>query len=135
MTEQAMSNHFSIGSCCCGAISYRAQHIRDVWYCHCQSCRKMTGHFMAAAQVDLVDIEINGDPKWYYVTPQSRYGFCPECGAHLFWRNDNNDYMSLTAGCMDNTVGLGDKGHIFVAEKGDYYQLPDNARQSEYWDD
>lgn len=90
---------------------------------------------MAAAQVDLDNIQINGEPKWHYVTDNARYGFCSNCGSHLFWRNDKNDYMSLTAGCMDNTSGLGDKGHIFVAEKGDYYDLPVEAKQSECWDD
>ena len=93
----------------------------------------MTGHFMAASQVDLDDIHIQGKPKWYYVSENSRHGFCSDCGSQIFWRNDNNPYMSLTAGCMDDTAGLETKGHIFVAEKGQYYELPSNEEQAEQW--
>jgi len=93
----------------------------------------MTGHYMAASQVDLDDIEITGEPKWYYVSDTSRHGFCPDCGSQMFWRNEKNTFMSLTAGCMDNTEGLANKGHIFVAEKGQYYQLPENEEQAQYW--
>ncbi len=89
---------------------------------------------MAACQVELSDITIEGEPKWFYVTERARHGFCPDCGSQMFWRNDENQYMSLTAGCMNNTVGLDDKGHIYVAEKGDYYQLPAAAKQSDYYD-
>lgn len=93
----------------------------------------MTGHYMAASQVDLDDIEIKGEPKWYYVNERSRHGFCPNCGSQLFWRNDQNPFMSLTAGCMDDTSGLRIKGHIFVAEKGHYYELPEHEEQAQHW--
>lgn len=123
------------GSCACGAISYSAEEVQPIWYCHCRQCRNITGHFMAAAQVDLDKITIVGEPKWYYVTERSRHGFCPECGSQLFWRNEQNNYMSLTGGGMDDTSGLGNKGHIFVNEKGDYYDIPNNEIQCGEWDD
>ncbi|NND83232.1 MAG: GFA family protein [Gammaproteobacteria bacterium] len=129
------SDHNTTGACACGAITYKAEQVAPVWYCHCQQCRRMTGHFMAASQVALDKIEITGEPKWYYVNQRSRYGFCPDCGSQMFWRNDENNYMSLTAGCMDNTAGLSDRGHIFVSEKGDYYDIPADQMQSEYWEE
>lgn len=122
------------GSCACGAVSYRAQNVAPIWYCHCRQCRNMTGHYLAASQVELGNIEISGEPKWYYVSDLSRYGFCPECGSQMFWRNDENQYLSITGGSMDNSTGLTDKGHIFVSEKGDYYELPADAPQSAQWD-
>lgn len=123
------------GGCLCGAIRYTARRLRPLWYCHCQQCRKMTGHFMAAAQVDLADISILGKPKWFYVSAASRHGFCGHCGCQLFWRNDSNDYLSLTGGGLDDSQGLEVAGHVFTAEKGAYYEIADGElRYSLGWD-
>jgi len=96
----------------------------------------MTGHFMAAAQVPMDHMHISGEPKWYYVSEQSRHGFCPECGSQLFWRNDSNDYMSVTGGSIDGGCTgdtLVNKGHIFTSEKGNYYEIPSEEVQSDRW--
>lgn len=123
------------GSCCCGNIRYTTKATKSLWYCHCQQCRKMTGHYMAAAQARLSDIEIVGQPKWHYVSATARYGFCPDCGSPMFWRNDNNEFLSITGGSMDNTSTLDIGGHIFVGEKGGYYQIPNNEKRHICWND
>ena len=89
---------------------------------------------MAASRVALDQIHIDGEPKWYYVNERSRHGFCPECGSQLFWRNDENDYLSVTGGSMDDTTGLPNKGHVFTIEKGDYYDIPQSEVQCKRWD-
>ena len=95
----------------------------------------MTGHHMAATQVDFENITILGEPKWFYVSAVSRHGFCGDCGCQLFWRNDNNDYLSVTAGSFDDTDGLTLKGHVFTSEKGDYYNIPEaDLQYSKFWD-
>lgn len=123
------------GSCCCGGIHYTAKNVRSLWYCHCKQCRKMTGHHMAAAQVDLANIKIQGEAKWFYVSEKSRHGFCPECGSQLFWRNDNNDFMSITGGTMNSSEGLDVSGHVFTGEKGDYYEISADEPRFICWDD
>ena len=123
------------GSCTCGAIAYSAEALRPFWYCHCRQCRNMTGHYMAAAQADLDKISISGEPKWYYVNDSSRYGFCPDCGSQLFWRNDNNPYLSITGGSLDDSSNLEARGHIYTGEKGHYYQLPPEVEQYVTWND
>ena len=95
----------------------------------------MTGHFMAAAQTDLENIKITGEPKWHYVNQRSRYGFCPECGAQMFWRNDSNEYLSITGGSIDDASSIEVKGHIFTAEHGKYYQVPEGDVQYLNWCD
>ncbi|MEM7359180.1 MAG: GFA family protein [Pseudomonadota bacterium] len=121
------------GSCACGAIRYRAESVAPIWYCHCRQCRNITGHYMAASQVALDQIEISGEPKWYYVNERSRHGFCPECGSQLFWRNNENDYLSVTGGSMDDASELTNKGHIFTGEKGAYYDIPEHEEQCVTW--
>ena len=99
----------------------------------------MTGHFMAASQVDLSEIEITGEPKWYYVSEKSRHGFCSDCGSQMFWRNDDNEYLSVTGGSLDDDCGvesLAVKGHVFTEEKGHYYTLPEKDLQfQQCWDE
>jgi len=123
------------GSCCCGNISYTAQATKPLWFCHCQQCRKMTGHYMAAAQVNLSDLSVDGEPKWYYVSESSRHGFCPDCGSQIFWRNDRNDFLSITGGSMNDTTNLHVAGHVFVGEKGGYYDIPGDEKRYICWDD
>ena len=89
---------------------------------------------MAASQVALDQIKIDGEPKWYYVNERSCHGFCPECGSQLFWRNDENDYLSVTGGSMDDTSELPNKGHVFTSEKGEYYDIPSQEVQCKRWD-
>jgi len=125
MTPSATNNTHT-GRCNCGKINYIARNLKDIWYCHCEQCRRTTGHHMAAAQVQLCDIQIKGEPKWYYVSEDSRYGFCPDCGSQIFWRNDTLDRMSVTGGSLDDASGIGLKGHIFTGEKAPYYELDDN---------
>ncbi len=121
------------GSCVCGLIRYQAKAVRPLWFCHCRQCRNITGNFMAAAQVGLSDIDITGEPKWYYVSDKSRHGFCSECGSQMFWRNDDNAFLSITGGSLDDARGLAVKGHIFTDEKGEYYTIPDTEPQFSLW--
>lgn len=88
---------------------------------------------MAAAQTDLDNIKITGEPKWHYVSENSRHGFCPECGSQLFWRNDQHEYLSITGGSMDDASCIEVKGHIFTAEKGKYYQIPNDDVKYLQW--
>ena len=88
---------------------------------------------MAGAQTDLDQIEINGEPKWYYVSDKSRHGFCADCGSQMFWRNDENPFLSVTGGSLDDSSDLVVKGHIFVEEKGDYYSIADSETQFQTW--
>ena len=123
------------GGCNCGAIKFTASDNRTLWYCHCEECRKATGNFMAATQVDLDKLQVEGTPKWYYVTEKSRYGFCENCGSQLFWRNDNNPYLSVTGGVIDDTSEIVVGGHIYTSEKADYVCIPDHeVKFITYWD-
>jgi len=90
---------------------------------------------MAASQVALSDIEITGEPKWFYVSDTSRHGFCPDCGSQTFWRNDKNEFLSVTAGSMHDSSKLEVAGHVFAGEKGDYYEIDPNEPRYMCWAD
>lgn len=72
---------------------------------------------------------IEGTPKWYRASDFARRGFCADCGSSLFWQRDGSDIIDVAAGALDSPTGLRLQGHIFTADKGDYYQITDGLPQ------
>ncbi len=115
------------GSCMCGSVRYRASSpFRPIIACHCTQCRKSTGHHMAASAALKKNFELTASDtlRWYHSGTDSRRGFCENCGTTLFFERPAGDRISFTAGTVDGDTGLAMAAHIFVAEKGDYYDIP-----------
>lgn len=111
------------GGCNCGAVRYASSGPwRPVIACHCSQCRKTSGHHVAATSVPREGLEITGEPRWYRSSESARRGFCPACGSQLFWDGPGAN-ISVMAGTLDGPTGLRVKGHIFCADKGDYYEI------------
>ena len=80
------------------------------------------------------DLSID-DPEalltWYASSEKVRRGFCARCGASLLWDALAKPTIAVAMGALDgpteSRLGL----HIFVAEKGDYYELADGVPQNE----
>jgi hypothetical protein len=117
------------GSCLCGAVSYRAVGLTDIWYCHCNQCQKLTGLYISAAGVQRENLEIKGDVNWLPISEKSQSGHCKSCGCYLFWDSHSFDTISILAGSIDETEGLSVKGHIYTSEKADYYEITDELPQ------
>ncbi len=121
------------GRCLCGAVRYDLQGpLRDVLLCHCVECRRWSGHVFAATAVrreHLVLRESSG-LRWI-ASPESetgaRRGFCRECGSSLFWDAPARDSVSVAAGTLDEPTRLRLLGHVYVAQAGDYYELPQDG--------
>ncbi len=116
------------GRCLCGAVRYEIRGtLRDVVNCHCGQCRRTHGNvaaYSSVARADLVLTEERG-LKWYQSSDAARRGFCRDCGASLFWEPASADRIAIAAGCIDPPSGLKTIGHIYVADKGDYYEIED----------
>jgi len=120
------------GSCLCGAVRYEvAGAMRPVVACHCSLCRKQSGHHVAATQVRRADLSITGaeNLSWYRATDNARRGFCKTCGSQMFWEPDGRNSVAIFAGSLDAPTGLKIAAHIFVADKGDYYEIADGVPQ------
>lgn len=120
------------GACLCGAVRFTTRGpLRGVIYCHCSQCRRQTGHYYAATNVSDEHLELAGGENltWYRASDFAQRGFCATCGSALFWKRDGADYVSIMAGSFDTPTGLQGEAHIFVADKGDYYEIADGLPQ------
>jgi hypothetical protein len=120
------------GGCYCGRVRYRASGVsRQVTECHCSQCRKQAGHRYASTGAKTSDIGIDGATNitWYRASPEAERGFCSICGSHLFWRRSTRDYTAILAASLDEPSGLRIAKHIFVDDKGDYYDIADGLPQ------
>lgn len=126
------------GSCLCGQVRYEVHGpLRNVIACHCTQCRKQTGHYMAATSASASDFRLtrDGTLRWYRASASARRGFCSGCGSILFWQSDASpDRISITAGTLDGPTGLKTEGHIFCADRGDYYVIPDEGYRRDGWE-
>ena len=123
------------GSCLCGAVSYQADGLSDIWYCHCKQCQKLTGLYISAAGVPRDQLKISGPVNWLRISDRSQSGHCQKCGCYMFWDWHGSDSVSVLTGCLDDTSGLEVKGHIFVEEKPAHYEITDGLPQFEGYPD
>jgi len=123
------------GSCLCGGVMFSLTgELRPSVACHCVQCRKTSGHHVSATQVDPDQLRLIEQTTlaWFASSPQAERGFCNRCGSSLFWRHENDGgRVSIMSGTIDGATGLTTSKHIFVADKGDYYNIADGIPQIE----
>lgn len=103
--------------------------LRPVVACHCQQCRRTSGNYVTATSCARSDLEVTGEVRWYRSSDKAQRGFCPICGAQLFWDGPGTN-ISIMAGRLRGATGLSLAGHIFCADKGDYYEISDGLPQA-----
>lgn len=120
------------GSCLCGGVTFEVTgNIPDPIACHCSMCRKWTGHYEVSTEVDRSQLRITraDDLRWYQSSVKVRRGFCGTCGASLFFDPPHVAWIAISMGAFDKPTGATLEKHIFVADKGDYYDLDDGLPQ------
>lgn len=120
------------GSCLCGEITFTARvAARSPAACHCTQCRKQSGHHWASMQVLDDDLTIHGAPRWFASSDTAQRGFCPTCGSFLFWKGAADPDTGVALGALDGPTDLRLTRHIFTADKGDYYDIPEGDPHEE----
>lgn len=123
------------GSCLCGGVQFEIEGgLRAPDACHCVECRKSTGHFLVSVDIPRTALRFRSDTslRWYNSSEKVRRGFCGTCGATLFWDprdTEKNDWLAVALGAFDTDPGVMIREHIFVAEKGSYYAVPETEPQ------
>jgi hypothetical protein len=122
------------GSCLCGAVSFEvAGELHGPDACHCTQCRKHSGHYFVSTDVPRTAVTIRGEEKitWYHSSAKVRRGFCATCGSSLFFDPPHKDWIGIAMGAFDSPTGTKLALHIFVSEKGDYYEIADGLPQNQ----
>jgi hypothetical protein len=121
------------GACLCGAVSFEvAGELDPPDACHCSQCRRQSGHYWASTNVPRTALTIEGDDKltWYRSSERVRRGFCSICGSALFWEPIGKDLIAIAMGAFETPTGTRLAKHIFVDDKGDYYDIADGLPQN-----
>jgi hypothetical protein len=66
---------------------------------------------------------------WHATSEKVRRGFCKVCGSSLFFDIITEDRIGLAMGAFDTPTGVKLALHIYVADKGDYYEIGDGLPQ------
>jgi hypothetical protein len=122
------------GACLCGSVRFEvAGALRPPDACHCSQCRKQSGHFWASTDVQRKDLSITGGEhiRWFRSSERIQRGFCSLCGSFLFWELIKGDTIAIAMGAFDSPTDTSLSMHIFVADKGDYYEIADGLPQNE----
>ena len=117
------------GSCLCGGVTYTVNsELDNIVACHCEQCRKTSGHYVAATRVHDDSLQLTQDQTlaWYDSSNNAKRGFCTRCGGNLFWKNSTRDSISIMAGTLDLPTDLKLTHHIFVADASDYVSFSDD---------
>jgi len=122
------------GSCLCGAVTFEFDgDLRPPDACHCTQCRKQSGHYFASSDVPRESLSVHGADKvaWFASSERVRRGFCSTCGSTLFWDPIRKDTIGIAMGAFDTPTATHLEMHIFVADKGDYYEIADGLPQNQ----
>jgi len=122
------------GSCLCGAVKFEVDcELPQPDICHCSQCRKQSGHCFASADIPKTAVKTSGEEfvTWFQSSEKVRRGFGSRCGSSLFWNPVQRDWIGVAMGAFDSPTQTSVKMHIFVANKGDYYEIADGLPQNE----
>lgn len=122
------------GSCLCGAVRFTVDgDLPPPDGCHCVNCRKQTGHYLVSTDVPKAALTVTGSELvgWFQSSEKVRRGFCTICGSTLFWDPVFRDWIGVAMGAFDGPTGTRQDKHIFVSQKGDYYDIADGLPQNQ----
>ncbi|MEW5848456.1 MAG: GFA family protein [Myxococcota bacterium] len=122
------------GSCLCGAVTFEvAGDLPGPDACHCTRCRKWSGHCFASTDVKRSALMVSGmeSVTWYRSSEKVQRGFCSVCGSSLFFDPLGKDWIGVSMGAFEKPTDTRLRVHIFVADKGDYYDIADGVPQNQ----
>jgi len=121
------------GSCLCGGVKFEVAEIPPTLrYCHCGSCKKLSGGAATVnGRVPSTAIRIlEGEDLLQTFRPAegSAKTFCRTCGSNLFgggW--PDSETASVRATAIDDPLDARPSAHIFVRSLAVWETLPDDG--------
>jgi len=121
------------GSCLCGGVRFEIPApLASVRYCHCESCKKLSGGAATAnTRVRSADVEILAGReliRTYQPSEGSAKSFCSVCGSNLFgggWPESENCSVRITG--IDDPFDERPQAHLYVRSVAPWETLPDDG--------
>ena len=121
------------GSCLCGGVRFEVDAPLEVArYCHCTSCKKISGSIGTAnARVasEAITVVAGQELLTTYQPPEgSAKTFCSVCGSNLFgggW--PEAEQVSLRLSAVDDAVDVRPQAHNYVRSAAPWETLPDDG--------
>jgi hypothetical protein len=121
------------GSCLCGGVRFElAEAPATLRYCHCESCKKLSGGAATVnCRISSKAIRIlEGEDLLQTFQPEegSAKTFCRTCGSNLFgggW--PDSETASVRASALDDAFDARPSSHIFVRSVAAWETLPDDG--------
>jgi len=100
--------------------------------CHCSRCRKLgASTFVFVNKADFLWIQGQEFVARYEPGAPYKYNrtFCKKCGTALGDIGAQEDSFPIVANCLDDDPIVRNEFHEFVADKPDWYEICDAAKQ------
>jgi hypothetical protein len=121
------------GACLCGGVRFEvAEPFTTVTYCHCTTCKKLSGGAgtvngrTSSAAIRIVQgAELL---RTYQPSEGSSKTFCSECGTNLFgggWPESEQSSVRLPA--LEEPPDRGPEAHIWVRSVAPWETLPEDG--------
>ncbi|MCS6759658.1 MAG: GFA family protein [Candidatus Devosia euplotis] len=135
MSQTEPSTLTMSGGCQCGAVHYHAFLAADTAHlCHCRMCQKaVDNYFEALVGADNARLVwTRGTPAGFMSSEFVERGFCPQCGASLYYRDVNACHTSLTIGSLDHPDQAPPRSHDGIEGRMPWFKelmaIPDRGR-------
>ena len=123
------------GSCYCKAVQFELLNRPEVMgTCHCSRCRKAgASTIVFVKRKDLRWLQGRENITLYTPDAPYKYGrcFCKFCGTSLGEILSDEDSFPIAANALDTDIGLKNQFHEHIAEKPGWYEICDQAPQSQ----
>lgn len=121
------------GGCLCNKARYQVNEpVRNLCYCHCESCRRAAGSaYVAWGTVNTTAFEItSGELAIVKSSPGVERGFCGACGTTLtYWHADRSEEIDVTLASFDDPSDLAPAVHIWTSDKLPWVNVEDGLPQ------
>jgi hypothetical protein len=122
-----------VGSCLCGGVRFEVtEPFRTATFCHCESCKKLSGGVGTAngrVRTDAIRVLAGrGLLRTYQPAEGTAKTFCSQCGANVFgggWPESEQASVRLSA--IDTPFDQRPEQHIFVRSVAPWETLPDDG--------
>lgn len=122
------------GGCLCGKVEFEVENqFEDLFFCHCEQCRKLTGSAHASNLFgDLGGFRwLKGeDNVQHFDFPGRQFSnaFCRDCGSGLPFVNSNGTKIIVPAGSLNSEPRFARQSKIFYVEQTQWCRATEQTK-------